>query len=144
FDFVTEKLRGAYPGTLHAWEIPYVFGSLANAQQPSAIDDAGLNTCEMVNKAAAQMKIGTMPESFAPTADKSDPEDIALSEKVSKAWSNFAKTGNPNAEDGEWPVYDPKKDMVMDFSVDPRPVKNLHKDRVDLQIQMMQKLFDVE
>ena len=29
FDYVTETLRGAYPGALHAWEIPYVFGSLA-------------------------------------------------------------------------------------------------------------------
>jgi para-nitrobenzyl esterase len=144
FDFVTEKLRGAYPGTLHAWEIPYVFGSLAAAQQPSAIDNAGLNTCEMVDKAAAQMKVGTMPNAFAPTADKTNPEDIALSEKVAKAWASFAKTGNPNAEGMEWPVYDPKTDVVMDFSIDSKPVKDLHKDRVNLQIQMMRKLFSVE
>jgi para-nitrobenzyl esterase len=144
FDFVTEKLRGAYPGALHAWEIPYVFGSLAAAQQPSAIDAARLNTCEMVEKAAAQMKVGRMPKSFGPTADASNPKDVAVSEKVSKAWTNFAKTGNPNAKDGEWPVYDPETDMVMDFSLEPKPVKDLHKDRVDLQIRMMRKLFNVE
>jgi para-nitrobenzyl esterase len=32
-----------------------------------------------------------------PITNKNDPQDIALSEKMSASWAAFAKTGNPRA-----------------------------------------------
>lgn len=44
------------------------------------------------------------------------PSDYALGELMSSYWTNFAKTGNPNAKGlPEWPAFDDQKAMVMMF-----------------------------
>lgn len=43
-------------------------------------------------------------------------EAIALADKMSQAWINFARTGNPNAEGlPQWPAYNPEKGAMMIF-----------------------------
>jgi para-nitrobenzyl esterase len=38
-------------------------------------------------------------------------------------WANFAKTGNPNGSGlPKWPVYDSKKDEIIEFQLDGTPV----------------------
>jgi para-nitrobenzyl esterase len=56
------------------------------------------------------------------------PVDLKLGDTVSSIWVNFAKTGAPNGPGlPEWPAYDPKSDMVMNFGdtpkAQPAPVK---------------------
>jgi para-nitrobenzyl esterase len=44
------------------------------------------------------------------------PQAYALAEKMSSAWINFAKSGNPNATDlPTWEPYDPAKGATMVF-----------------------------
>ena len=43
-------------------------------------------------------------------------EAIALADKMSQAWINFARTGNPNAEGlPQWPEYNPEEGAMMIF-----------------------------
>lgn len=43
-------------------------------------------------------------------------EAIALADKMSQAWINFARTGNPNAEClPQWPAYNPEEGAMMIF-----------------------------
>ncbi|MET0657758.1 MAG: carboxylesterase family protein, partial [Steroidobacteraceae bacterium] len=44
-------------------------------------------------------------------------EVSALSQHVSTAWTNFARTGNPSQRGLEWPAYDPTKRATMMFDV---------------------------
>jgi para-nitrobenzyl esterase len=44
------------------------------------------------------------------------PEAYALASKMSSAWINFARTGNPNAPGlPNWPAYTPKNGATMIF-----------------------------
>lgn len=56
------------------------------------------------------------------------PVDLKLGDTVSSIWVNFAKTGSPNgAGFPEWPAYDSKSDMLMNFGdsaqAQPAPIK---------------------
>ena len=76
--------------------------------------------------------------------DKNDPQDVAMSEKVSKSWAAFAKSGNPNvAGQAEWPIYNLKTDVMRNFTYDQEVVNGLLKDRVNYQIQALKTLFGV-
>jgi para-nitrobenzyl esterase len=58
------------------------------------------------------------------------PEDTATSELMSRYWTNFAKTGDPNGPGlPEWPAFDEKGQRVMVFDGDSgaQPVPNLKK-----------------
>jgi para-nitrobenzyl esterase len=47
-------------------------------------------------------------------------EAYALQERMSRAWINFAKTGNPNTDDlPEWPAFDRKGGAAMLFDNEP-------------------------
>jgi para-nitrobenzyl esterase len=144
FDHVTEKIEKPYPGAMHQWEIPFVFGSIGLVQQPADLNVAGLDSCDIADSGGADMKKGQFPTTFLPTADANSAEDVALSEELSAYWANFARTGNPNGDGAEWPVYDPAEDVLMYFSDDGEPVADLHDDRVDPQIGMMETVFGVE
>jgi para-nitrobenzyl esterase len=50
------------------------------------------------------------------------PEDQAVARKVNTYWANFAKTGSPNGRNlPKWPRHDPRKNVIMDFSVNGTP-----------------------
>lgn len=49
------------------------------------------------------------------------PVDLKLGDTVSSIWANFARTGSPNGTSlPEWPAYDAKSDMLMNFGDTPR------------------------
>ena len=55
--------------------------------------------------------------------DKLTATDAKIADQTNNYWANFAKTGNPNG-DGlpNWPQYDPKADVLMNFAPDGTPV----------------------
>lgn len=60
-------------------------------------------------------------------------EAYLLADKMSEAWINFAKTGNPNYKGlPEWPAYNPKKGAVMVF--DKKCIVKYHYDKELLKI----------
>jgi para-nitrobenzyl esterase len=144
FDFMTGKLRDIYPGVPHGWEIPYVFGSVAQANPVDTYYLKGIDICETVQTGAAQMAANVYPTAQFPTTDATSSEDLAFSEQIAAMWTNFARTGNPNGEGDAWPVYDPAQDVMMQFAAESGPVTDLNKARVDPQIEMMKAVFGIE
>lgn len=60
------------------------------------------------------------------------PADLELGDKVSSIWVNFAKTGSPNGAGlPQWPPYDPKKDILMNFGDKPEAGPAPYRERLD-------------
>src|SRR5579871_6495275 len=60
------------------------------------------------------------------------PMDIKLGDVVSTMWTNFVKTGSPNgAGVPEWPSYDAKSDVLMEFGDTPKAHTAPYKDKLD-------------
>lgn len=54
--------------------------------------------------------------------DKLTEKDAKIADQTNSYWANFAKTGNPNGEGlPNWPQYDPKADVLMNFAPDGAP-----------------------
>ena len=50
-------------------------------------------------------------------------KDARIADQTNSYWANFAKTGNPNGAGlPDWPRYDPKTDVLMNFAPDGTPV----------------------
>lgn len=55
--------------------------------------------------------------------DKLTAKDAKIADQTNSYWANFAKTGNPNGQGlPEWPQYDPKADVLLNFASDGVPV----------------------
>jgi para-nitrobenzyl esterase len=146
FDYLTKNIRPAYPGVPHAFEISFVFGSnAATFQAPKAVESSA-NRCARIENAIAQNKKGGIwPAYMYPTTDKNDPQDIAISERMSASWAQFAKTGNPNVEGQvNWPIYNLKDDVMRSYSPNSETIKGMLKDRVDYQLLHLKKLYAPE
>jgi para-nitrobenzyl esterase len=51
------------------------------------------------------------------------PKDQEVAKMMNTYWANFAKTGNPNGSGlPKWPIYDSKKDEIIEFQADGIPV----------------------
>jgi para-nitrobenzyl esterase len=58
------------------------------------------------------------------------PEDRKLSEQIGAYWTNFARTGNPNATGlPEWPVYKPEQWQVMHLDANSEAKPDTQRDR---------------
>jgi len=65
------------------------------------------------------------------------PEDHKLSDLMSSYWTNFARTGDPNAEGlPHWPAYKPDGYEVMHLSVDPRAAPDANRPRYEFLDQI--------
>jgi para-nitrobenzyl esterase len=64
---------------------------------------------------------------------EANEDDLALTEKMTAYWSNFAKTGNPNG-DGlpEWPAYSEQTDQWLHLAHDVQPLTSVRKDKLDI------------
>jgi para-nitrobenzyl esterase len=62
------------------------------------------------------------------------PNDAATAKAMNACWTNFAKTGDPNATGAvPWPAYDPQTDAIMDFTnTGPKAGPDPWKARMDL------------
>lgn len=61
------------------------------------------------------------------------PQDQALSDLMGSYWSNFAKTGDPNAEGlPHWPTYGPTKYELMHLNFDSKAAPDRHRARYEL------------
>jgi para-nitrobenzyl esterase len=55
--------------------------------------------------------------------DKLTAKDAKIADQTNSYWANFAKTGNPNGAGlPNWPRYDPKADVLLNFAPDGTPV----------------------
>lgn len=143
FDYLTKNIRPAYPGVPHGFEMSYVFGSYGLIVQAPKTPESSANRCARIEKAIAENRTGGIwPEYMYPITDKNDPQDIALSERMSASWTQFAKTGNPNVEgQANWPIYNLKDDVMRNFSDKDQTIKGMLKDRVDYQLQHLKGLY---
>lgn len=143
FDYLTKNIRPAYPGVPHAFEISYVFGSNAIANQAPKKPESSANRCARIENAIAEdRKGGIWPRYFYPITDKNDPKDIEISDRMSASWAQFAKTGNPNVEgQANWPIYSLKDDVMRAFSPDAETIKGMLKERVDYQLKHLKGLY---
>ena len=65
-------------------------------------------------------------------ANERTPGDQALSETIVAYWTNFAKRGDPNGPGlPNWPAFDPKLDVLMNFSDTPTAQPAPHKAQID-------------
>ena len=146
FDYLTKNIRPAYPGVPHTFEISYVFGSYGLMPQAPQKVESGADHCARIAKATADLKQkGIWSKYWYPITNKNDPQDVAMSEKMSASWAAFAKTGNPNAEgQADWPIYNLKSDVMRSFSVDKETIQGLLKERVDYQMLHLREIYTLE
>ena len=143
FDYLTKNIRPAYPGAPHGFELSFVFGSNALTKQAPKTPESSTNRCAYIDKAIAQERTGSIwPGYMYPTTDKNDPQDIAISDRMSASWAQFAKTGNPNLEgQANWPIYNLKDDVMRSYSPNAETITGMLKERVDYQLQHLKKLY---
>lgn len=146
FDYLTKNIRQAYPGVPHTFEISYVFGSYPLMPQAPATAESGADRCGLIAKAVDDLKHKSIwAKYWYPITNKNDPQDIALSEKMSASWAAFAKTGNPNVEgQANWPIYSLKSDVMRYFGENGETITGLLKERVDYQILHLREMFALE
>jgi para-nitrobenzyl esterase len=146
FDYLTKNIRPAYPGVPHTFEISYVFGSYPLMPQAPDAVESGLDRCGRIAKAVSDLKQKNIwAKYWYPITNKNNPQDIALSEKMSASWAAFAKTGNPNvAGQAEWPIYSLKSDVMRYFGENGETITGLLKERVDYQILHLREMFALE
>jgi para-nitrobenzyl esterase len=65
-------------------------------------------------------------------SDGYDDTDLRLSQEMMAYWVNFAKTGNPNGQGlKEWPAYESKSDLNLEFSDTIKVDRHLFKNKCD-------------
>ena len=146
FDYLTKNIRPAYPGVPHTFEISYVFGSYPLMPQAPATVESGVDRCGRIEKAISDLKQKSIwAKYWYPITNKADPQDIAMSEKMSASWAAFAKTGNPNVGgQADWPIYSLKSDVMRYFGENAETITGLLKERVDYQILHLREMFALE
>ena len=114
--------------------------------QAPKIAESSANRCARIEQATMELKKkGIWSKYWYPITDKNDPQDIAMSEKMSAIWAQFAKTGNPNLEgQANWPIYNLKTDVMRSFSENSETITGLLKERVDYQMLHLREIYSLE
>ena len=102
--------------------------------------------CTEIDQAFKEVKANKWASIWFPVTAPNNREDISMKEQLTKSWTAFAKTGNPNYGKREiWPRYDLATDTMREFANGKQGVvKNLNKDRVDYQLQFIKALYQVK
>lgn len=144
YAYLTRTIRPALVGPGHTFELPYVFGALNTVLPAPAKMQSGADRCKRINQALADMqKKATWSRYWFPTTNPDDKEDQSISEQLAKSWTTFARTGNPNYDSQEiWPRYTMHEDVMREFVQDKQGVvKDLYKDRVDYQLELVRNTY---
>lgn len=104
------------------WKVPTEY-------LPTGVPDLGA-----VHALELPFLFGTLDLSWIPGGDKIEaekrPVDAQLSEQIMLAWTNFARTGNPNGPGVPlWPRYDTTKRETMVWSEDSKAIEDLEAER---------------
>ncbi len=142
FDYMTPGLPVAYPGTPHAWDLPYTFGSLSQAQQPAMLRVRPLDATQLIEAIGTDLKHGSFSRYLMPTADPLNPADARVSMEMAASWAAFAKTGNPSvAGQPAWCAYEPSTDSMRLFRANAESVTGYHAKRIAPQRLHLMELF---
>ena len=61
-----------------------------------------------------------------------EDQDQRVSDTMQAYWTNFAKTGDPNADGlSMWPAYHANNDVALEIDVDPQTIIGLRKEKLD-------------
>ncbi|XP_033763981.1 acetylcholinesterase-like [Pecten maximus] len=70
------------------------------------------------------------------------PADISLSKTMLKYWTNFAKTGNPSADDvPRWDNYDVTRQNYVNLDINITQGQHLYESRVDIWLKKLPKFL---
>ena len=145
YDYLTQNIRPVFPGSPHTFEITYVFGSLALMPQAPKQLESGDQCARIEKDIAGFRKTHAWPKDWYPIVDKSNPQDLAITRRMSESWAAFAKTGNPNVSGQlSWPIYNLNADVMRNYSVGPETITGLLKDRVAYQMLHLREIYALE
>ena len=88
----------------------------------------------------------TWSKYWFPITTPGDKEDQSISEQLTKSWTSFAKTGNPNYDKkNNWPRYNIKNDAIREFTQgNDGIINNLKTDRVNYQIKAINAIYQTQ
>lgn len=143
--FVTPSLKESYIGPAHTFELPYVFGALETV--PLAPRKAkAADPCKEIAKGRADAKEkSTWSKYWFPATAPASKADRSMAEQMARAWTNFAKTGNPN-DPGKttWPRYTITDDVMRHFTNGSEgTIMKVNKARVDYQLDFVRAFYGI-
>lgn len=145
YSFLTPRIEENYIGPPHMFELPYVFGTL-DMVNPVAVEVPAVDPCTSTSKAVSDLKEqNEWSRYFFTTADAADQADRSIAQQMTKSWTSFAKTGDPNY-DGKniWPRYNVDDDVMRQFSSDDEGIiTKVNKARVDYQLSFIREFYGV-
>ena len=71
---------------------------------------------------------------------------MLVAEQLTKSWTSFARTGDPNyGGKNIWPRYTMADDVMREFSGDPEgTIANVNKARVDYQLDFVRAFYGLK
>lgn len=143
FSYLTPTLRTSHIGAAHTFELPYVFGDLDTVLPAPTHPESSPDICVNINNAAADMKNNAQWSKYwFPMTAPNNSEDQSMSEQLTKSWTAFAKTGNPNYNGNNWARYNLSNDVMRNFTNENESfISKLGGDRVDYQMKFINAMY---
>jgi para-nitrobenzyl esterase len=145
YTFVTPNVKDSYIGPAHTFELPYVFGTL-DIVNPAPGSPTAADPCQKIAEAIADAKQSRWSKYWFPVTDPAGQADRSMTEQLTKSWTSFARTGDPNYGGKTiWPRYTMADDVMRNFSGDPEgTIANVNKARVDYQLDFVRAFYDLK
>ena len=146
YDYLTPNIRASYIGAPHTFELPYVFGALNTVLPAPAKSEPAENQCVKINNALADMKQqGKWSKYWFPITEPANKHDQLISEQLTKSWTSFARTGNPNyGGDSAWPRYTLESDVMRLFVQGAKSqIRRLDQQRVNYQMETIKQMYGI-
>lgn len=145
YTFVTPNVKDSYIGPAHTFELPYVFGTL-DTVNPAPGSPTDADPCQKIAEAKADAKQSKWSKYWFPVTDPAGQADRSMTEQLTKSWTSFARTGDPNyGGKNIWPRYTMADDVMREFSGDPEgTIANVNKARVDYQLDFVRAFYGLK